>query len=329
MKLDVLSITKTTVGKKDLPSQFYELVRPELIKRAVEAVQANKKQPYGAKRGAGQRQSAELSRRRRKYRGSYGKGISRVPRKIMTRRGTQMYMVGAVAPGTVGGRRAHPPKAIKILSKKINKKEKRKAIRSAMAATVIRNIVEKRGHVVPKEYPFVVESKIESIVQTKKVIESFSKLGLNGELKRVSEKKIRAGKGKVRGRRYRTKKGPLLVVSKECPLLKTAANIPGVEVVEVQNMNAELLAPGADMGRLTIFTEAAIDRLAKEGLFMNDYKGPAVEKKTAAKAVEKKTEKKAESKLKEKKVPAKAVPAQKPAKEEKKTEAKKEENPKK
>ncbi|MFC1754288.1 50S ribosomal protein L4, partial [Thermoproteota archaeon] len=187
MKLDVLSISKTTVGKKDLPSQFSELVRPDLIKRAVETVQANTRQPYGSKKGAGMRASAELSRRRRKYRGSYGKGISRVQRKIMTRRGTQMYMVGAVVPGTVGGRKAHPPKSEKILSKKINKNERRKAIRSAISATVIKSLVEQRGHLVPKEYPFIVEGKIENLVKTKSVIVALTKLGLEKELGRVSE----------------------------------------------------------------------------------------------------------------------------------------------
>ncbi|MFC1755641.1 50S ribosomal protein L4 [Thermoproteota archaeon] len=109
---------------------------------------------------------------------------------------------------------------------------------------------------------------------------------------------MRAGKGKLRGRKYKTKKGPLIVVSKECPLVKTADNIPGVEVVEVQNLNANLLAPGTDLGRLTLFTDTAIERLDKEKLFMNDYKGPKIEKKKTIKVSkqEKKTVKPAEKK---------------------------------
>ncbi|MBU0536377.1 MAG: 50S ribosomal protein L4 [Nanoarchaeota archaeon] len=304
MKLEVVSISKMNVGKKDLPHQFNELIRPDLIKRAVEVIQANRRQPYGSKDHAGMRQSAELSRRRKAYRGSYGKGISRVQRKIMTRRGTQMYMVGAVVPGTVGGRKAHPPKSFKIIEKKINKKEKRKAIRSAISATVIRSLVEKRGHKAPKEYPFIVENKIEGLTQTKKVKECFEKLGFKEELERISVRKIRAGRGKLRGRKYKTKKGPLIVVSNECPLMKTASNMIGVDVIEVHRLNAEALAPGADIGRLTIFTEGAIDRLTKEGLFMNDYKGQKQEKVKEAKPVEKK--KKAE---KTKKAPAKTEKA--------------------
>ncbi|MFC2135964.1 50S ribosomal protein L4, partial [Bacteroidota bacterium] len=107
MKLKILNTNKTETKTTDLPIQFYEPVRKDLIQKVFLAIQANKKQPYGADPEAGKRASAELSRRRRKYRGSYGMGISRVPRKIMSRRGTRMNWVGAFAPGTVGGRRAH------------------------------------------------------------------------------------------------------------------------------------------------------------------------------------------------------------------------------
>ena len=75
MKLDVIDTSKKKIGEIDLPTQFSEDVRPDLIKKAVEVVQANNKQPYGAKEGAGMRASATLSKRRKKYRGSYGVGI--------------------------------------------------------------------------------------------------------------------------------------------------------------------------------------------------------------------------------------------------------------
>ena len=72
------------------------------------------------------KQSAKLSKRRRAYRGSYGFGISRTPRKILSKRGRRLGWVGAVAPNTVGGRRTHPPKAEKIWREEINTKERRK-----------------------------------------------------------------------------------------------------------------------------------------------------------------------------------------------------------
>ena len=268
MKVSVLNIAKTEIGKEDLPVQFKEEVREDLVKKAVLAIQSRKRQPYGAKPDAGMRASAEVSRRRRAFRGSYGHGISRVPRKVMTKRGTQHHWVGAVAPGTVGGRRAHPPKADKIWAHKINTKERRKAIRGALSATVIPAIVENRGHVVPKDYPFIIEDKFEKIEKTKDVINVLLKLGLEKELERAAVKKVRAGKGTMRGRKYRKKKGPLLVVSDKCPLLRSAKNIPGVDIVDIKNINTELLAPGTDVGRLTLYTQSAIKKLNDNNLFM-------------------------------------------------------------
>jgi large subunit ribosomal protein L4e len=268
MKLSILNIAKEKIGEKELPKQFNEDIRPDLIKRAVLTYQSNRRQKYGASEEAGKRASAELSRRRRKYRGSYGLGISRVPRKILSRRGTRMNWVGAVVPGTTGGRRAHPPKAEKNWSKKINKKERRKAIRSAISATVLKEVVKKRGHTVPENYPFIIESKIESLDKTKKVIEILEGLGLKEELIRATKKKIRSGRGKTRGRKYIKKIGPLIVVSKEDKLTKASKNIPGIDVIGVKNLNAEVLAPGASPGRLTLWTDAAINKLEKENMFL-------------------------------------------------------------
>src|SRR3989338_11129595 len=144
MKLKVISPEGKEDGSVTLPTQFSEEVRSDLIKRAVLAIQSHNRQPYGASPEAGKRASAKLSRRRRNYRGSYGLGISRVPRKIFSRRGTRMNWQGAFAPGTVGGRRAHPPKAEKIWWQNINKKERKMAIRSAMAATINKEAVTKK-----------------------------------------------------------------------------------------------------------------------------------------------------------------------------------------
>ncbi|MFH1439886.1 MAG: 50S ribosomal protein L4 [Candidatus Woesearchaeota archaeon] len=268
MDLAVYSITKTEISKKKIPVQFTELIRPDLIAKAFFVIRANKRQPYGAHPKAGMRHSANISRRRHNYKTSYGHGISRVPRKIMSHRGERFNWVGAVAPGTVGGRRAHPPKSSKIWAIKINKKERKKAIRSALAAVLVPQIVTERGHKIPNHYPFIIENKIEDVEKTIDIKNILDKLGFKEELQRASVKKIRAGKGKLRGRKYKKRKGPLLVVSKHCKLSKAAENLPGVEVVDVKYLNAELLAPGSNMGRLTLFTEAAIDRLDKEKLFM-------------------------------------------------------------
>ena len=223
---------------------------------------------YGAHPDAGQRQKGKLSRRRRDYKGSYGIGISRVPRKILSHAGTRFNWAGAVAPGTVGGRRAHPPKAERVWKKKLNIKERRKAIRSALAATIDKRYVEARNHAIPKEYPFIVSASLEDIGRTKDAKQALSALGFTDELARAEVKKVRAGKGKSRGRKYAKRVGPLLVVSGSCKLQKGAQNIPGIRIVEVKKLNASLLAPGCDPGRATIFTDAALDVMTKEKLFM-------------------------------------------------------------
>jgi len=267
MEIRILSLQNKEIGKKVLPQQFDEALRTDLIKRAVEAIQSHKRQPYGADSEAGKKVSASLSRRRRNYRGSYGYGISRVPRKIMSRRGTRFNWEGAFAPGTVGGRRAHPPKSEKDWFKKINKKERKKAIRSALSAVIIANLVKKRGHYIPDSYPFIIENKFEELKKTKDVKEALLSLGFKDELERAGKKKIRAGKGKIRGRKYRTKKSFLIVVSKKCSLINAANNISGIDVIKVRDLNCEALAPGTIPGRVTLFTEDSIDILNKNKLF--------------------------------------------------------------
>ncbi|MAG38814.1 50S ribosomal protein L4 [Candidatus Woesearchaeota archaeon] len=258
MKLKILNLNNTETKSVDLPNQFFEPVRTDLIHRAFLITQSNKKQPYGSDPEAGKKYSSELSRRRKKYRGSYGQGISRVPRKILSSRGTRFSWVGATMPGTVGGRRAHPPKVEKKLSDKINIKERRKAIRSAMAATIDEKFVKARGHFIPVNYPFVLTDKIGEINKTKKLKQVLIKLGFEKELIRSDEK------GSV---------GLLLVcVEKEENTLKKAINnLNGFEVVNVKKLGVEQLAPGGVPGRLTVFTEMAFLKLKNEKLFTQNY----------------------------------------------------------
>ncbi len=266
MKIPVLDKTAKEVSKKDLPVQFNEAIRLDLITRAVLTVQANSRQPYGSDPNAGMMVSAKLSRRRRDYKGAYGIGIARSPRKIMSHRGTRFNWVGALAPNTVGGRRAHAPKADRIWDKKLNIKERRFALRSALSATMQKDIVKTRGHILPKEFPFLLSNDVENIKKTKDVILLLETLGFKEELDRTKDKIHRAGKGKNRGRPYKIKKSVLFVVSKKCDLNKAAENVSGVEIVTPEHLNAELLAPGCAIGRLTLYTEGAIDLIAKKFL---------------------------------------------------------------
>ncbi len=256
-------------GSIELPSQFDERVRDDIVKKAVHSIQSKKRQPYGSDEKAGLKHVTDWAQRNRAYRSRRGKSYpsSRTPRKITFRRGMQMSGPGGKAPQAVGGRRAHPPKAGKDFTKDINNKERKKAIRSGISATKdVKKVIE-RGHRIDEiELPLVVENNLESLEKTSDVKKVLKELGLEKELDRCKEKKIRAGKGKMRGRKYKRKVGPLLVVGEDRGINKAARNIPGVDVVQVENLNAELLAPGGVPGRLTVWTENAMKKLGR-GLF--------------------------------------------------------------
>ena len=268
MKLNIHNTKNENKGSMELPQQFNEPIRQDLIKRAVEVLQANKRQVYGAFTRAGKGHVTYISKRRRDYKTTYGRGSSRTPRKIMSRNGTQMNWVGAGVAATVGGRRSHTPLIQKTIWKKINKVENRKAIRSALSAVISKMEVTNRGHKIPSNYPFIAADDFETISKTKDVIAILEAFGFKDELARCEVTKTRAGVGKLRGRRKIMKKGPLLVVSKDCPLQKAANSIPGVEVCTFKQLNAELLAPGAAPGRATIFTQSAIKNMESEKVFL-------------------------------------------------------------
>jgi large subunit ribosomal protein L4e len=246
----VFNLAGKPVGKIDLPPVFGTPIRPDVIKRAVLAIQSTRFQPQGRDPMAGKRTTAES-------RGTGG-GISRIPR-IKGPSGR-----AAFAPGTVGGRAAHPPTSEKKIVKRIPKKEKRLALFSAIAATASKELVAQRGHSIEDvpEIPLIIVDDLETLRKTKEVEETLIRLGVLADIYRVREsRKVRAGKGKLRGRRMKQAVGPLLVVAENKGIIDAAKNIPGIDVVAVNNLNAEHLAPGTHPGRLTIWTNGAIGRL--------------------------------------------------------------------
>ncbi len=246
----IFNLEGKPVGKVDLPAVFATPLRPDVIKRAVLAIQSTRFQPQGRDPMAGKRTTAES-------RGT-GSGISRIPRT----KGSSGR--AAFSPGTVKGRAAHPPTSEKKIVKRIPKKEKRLALFSAIAATASRETVAKRGHAIEDilEIPLVVTDDFESLKRTKEVEETLIHLGILSEIYRVRESRnTRAGKGKRRGRKMKQATGPLLVVAENRGIVEAAENIPGVDVVIVKNLNAELLAPGTHLGRLTVWTNSAIGKL--------------------------------------------------------------------
>ena len=146
MKASIFDQTGKPGKIVELPIQFSEPIRLDLIKRGVLASLSEKRQPYGASPSAGKRGVVYVSKRRHDYKSTYGIGQSRTPRKTMSRSGTHFNWVGGFVPQTVGGRAAHPPKAGKVIIKKINNKEKLKAMRSAISASALVELVKNRGH---------------------------------------------------------------------------------------------------------------------------------------------------------------------------------------
>ncbi len=249
MKIDVYSMEGKKKGKVDLPSPFEEEVRPIMIRKAVTACQANRRQPYGPSKEAGMRHATSSPDK--------GGGVARVQRL------TQYGNTAAESPNNVGGRRAHPPKPEKDLGKKINKKEKKKARRSALAATSDGDLVRKRGHIVDGEdlvFPIVLEKGIQEISQTSEAIELLEKIGVYSDIQRAHDgRNIRAGKGKARDRKHRKPVSLLVVLPKDSDGIKAFSNLPGVTVKTPDRVTVEDLAPGGDIGRLTLFSVQSLN----------------------------------------------------------------------
>jgi len=254
-------ITGKEKGEIKLPKVFTVDYRPDLIKRAFLVIQSHKRQPYGAKKLAGKRTAAHYH------------GLRKGPHHMMNIEKARMKRTHASSPAqemrarfvpqATSGRKAHPPKSEKIWKQKINKRERILAIKSAIAATTDLELVNKRHKIKEIKLPIVVEDKLESINKTKELKKIIISLNLKDDLERASKRKVRPGKGKMRGRKYKKKKSVLIIVSKDKGISKGGNNIAGVDVSLVNNLNVELLAPGTQAGRLTLWSEAAIKKVGE------------------------------------------------------------------
>lgn len=248
VKVNVYGIDGSSSEKVDLPDIFNTPYRPDIIRKSFNVLRSNKRQPYGSDPFAGTKHATASVGK--------GRGQSRVPRLTQGRR-------AALAPCVVGGRRAHPPKAERNWEEKINKKEKLLAKNSAIAATADKEIVTKRGHKFDDKVtlPIVVNDKFENIKKTKDIVKILDKIGIYDDVLRAANgKHIRAGKGKMRGRKYKIPKS-LLIISTKDEVLKSSSNLSGVDIVKSSQINIEHLAPGGDPGRLTKFTKSALKEL--------------------------------------------------------------------
>ncbi|NJD75795.1 MAG: 50S ribosomal protein L4 [Candidatus Methanoperedens sp.] len=245
MEANIIDLSGNTT-KKISSKLFDEPYRPDLIKKAVLASQANRQQPYGPHMYAGMRTSAEGW--------GPGRGVSRVARLKNSSKSARI-------PQAVKGREAHPPKPETDRTEKINDKERNKAIKSAIAATADPQIVKKRGHQFSAQLPLIAVDDLSSLTKTKDVKSFMEAVHVWDDIERAKVKTIRAGKGKLRGRKYKKSKSILIVTAEDKGLIKAARNLSGVDVITHDQLNAELLAPGSYAGRLTIYTESAISKL--------------------------------------------------------------------
>jgi len=247
-KINVYGLDGTITEQITLPKVFTTVYRPDIIKKSFEVTHSNQRQPYGSDPLAGTRHAVASVGK--------GRGMSRVPRLTQGQ-------AAALAPNVVGGRRAHPPKAERNWKEKMNKKEQALARNSALAATADKTIVAARGHNFKDDItlPIVVDDSFETLVKVKDVIAAFDKIGIYTDIIRAENgKHIRAGKGKMRGRKYRIPKS-ILIVSTTDTVARGSRNLTGVDVTIPAQLNIELLAPGGIAGRLTVFTKSALHKL--------------------------------------------------------------------
>ena len=253
-KVNVYNLEGKQKGLINKPIIFKIKPRVDIIHMASNVSQSKDKQIQGRDRRAGLRNTAEGW--------GTGHGVSRAPRikgsGFLTSR-----QVGRV-PFAKGGRRTHPIKTEKKIHKKINKKINKVSVNYAISASGNKSWVEKRGHTIRDipEIPLVVDDKIQTIRKTAKIYSILCNLGLQEELFKIKKsKKLRSGKGKTRGRKYKSKKGLLIVIKDDFGIIKASRNIPGTDIVNVEDLSIKDLAPGGLSGRLVLWTSSAFNEL--------------------------------------------------------------------
>ncbi|CAL9233881.1 unnamed protein product [Arabidopsis halleri] len=110
-----------------------------------------------------------------------------------------------------------------------------------------------RGHKIENvpEFPLVVSDSVELVEKTSDAIK-----------KAKDSIGIRSGVGKMRNRRYVSRKGPLIVYGNEgAKLVKAFGNIPGIDLCHVERLSLLKSAPGGHLGRFVVWTKSAFEKL--------------------------------------------------------------------
>ncbi|MEM0128068.1 MAG: 50S ribosomal protein L4 [Thermoplasmatales archaeon] len=247
---NILSLEGKVLRALELPDAFRMPLRADLIQRFANAYMSNGRAPYGSYYYSGNRRVGHNL--------GPNHGISRYPRVQGTSRGVLLS-------NARGGRSAFHPVKEKDWHIKINKKEKIIAKLSALSSTADPEIVRRRGHRFTIEsLPVILEDKFEKIEKTSEAVEVLKNVGVYDDILRSKEgTKIRAGRGKSRGRKYVTPKSILFVVANKEHVVKAVGNLPGTDVVVPNEINAYVLAPGGHPGRLLVLTESALEDIKR------------------------------------------------------------------
>lgn len=257
MKAMLYSSEGAKKSEIQLPSVFDSVIREDIVLKYFEVEKFSLRQPYSSYEEAGKRHSAsgKIRHARHKWQGHYGKGISRAPRKRMWRRGTQFYWIGAETSQARGGRMPHPPKGI-YAHRKINKKEKEIALNSALTATFNESWIKNRYLSLKERKEAIASNVIESLPLKTKALALVLKNIYGNNLEIIfKNKKVRAGKGKRRGRKYKANAGLLIVKSKE-----EKGKFSGIDVKTFSEINISDLYP---LGRITLYTKKALEELER------------------------------------------------------------------
>ncbi|KAG1821982.1 ribosomal protein L4 domain-containing protein [Suillus subaureus] len=229
----VQSVSGEASTSLPLPAVLTAPIRLDVVAQVHKSMAKNRRQAYAVSEKAGHQTSAE----------SWGTGraVARIPRVG----GGGTHRSGQAAFGNMcrGGRMFAPTKTWRKWHVKVNQNQRRFATQIA-------------------EVPLVVENAAESFKKTKEAIALLQALNAYTDVTKVSNsRKLRAGKGKMRNRRYRQRRGPLVVFKEDNGIVQAFRNLPGVELVNVQRLNLLQLAPGGHIGRFVIWTEGAFGLL--------------------------------------------------------------------
>jgi len=241
-------------GQVTLPAVFKAPIRPDVVHFVHSNMSKNSRQPYAVHKHAGHQTSAE----------SWGTGraVSRIPRV----RGGGTHRSGQAAFGNMcrGGRMFAPTKTWRKWHHRINQKQRRYAVCSALAASAIPALLMARGHKIEQipEVPVVCTNAIESLTKTKAAVALLKQLNAYDDVEKCqNSKQIRAGKGKMRNRRYVMRRGPLVIYNEDHGIKQAFRNLPGVELISVDRLNLLKLSPGSHLGRFCIWSEGAFQKL--------------------------------------------------------------------